>query len=83
MAHGFGAARALRLYAYAAVFARAGYAVVVFDYRGWGDSDGVPRHVLNIADQLDDWRAALDFTRSLPDVDPRRIVASRRRARAG
>ena len=51
MAHGFGAARALRLYAYAAVFARAGYAVVVFDYRGWGDSDGVPRHVLNIADQ--------------------------------
>ena len=48
MAHGFGAARALRLYAYAAVFARAGYAVVVFDYRGWGDSDGVPRHVLNI-----------------------------------
>jgi pimeloyl-ACP methyl ester carboxylesterase len=44
MAHGFGAPRAHRLYAYAESFARAGYLVVVFDYRYWGDSDGLPRH---------------------------------------
>lgn len=75
MAHGFGGVRALRLYAYAEVFARAGYSVVVFDYRGWGDSDGEPRQVLSIADQLDDWRAALDFARSLPGTDPDRVVA--------
>ncbi|WP_280268666.1 alpha/beta hydrolase [Nocardia wallacei] len=75
MAHGFAGARAHRLFAYAAVFAEAGYLVVVFDYRGWGDSDGVPRHVLSIGDQLDDWRAALGFARALPGADPGRIVA--------
>ena len=35
MAHGFAAIRALRLAAYAERFAEAGYAVMVFDYRGW------------------------------------------------
>ncbi|MGY1940699.1 alpha/beta hydrolase [Nocardia gipuzkoensis] len=75
MAHGFGAPRAHRLYAYAESFARAGYLVVVFDYRYWGDSDGLPRHVLDITDQLDDWRTAIAFARTLPGADPNRIVA--------
>ena len=39
MCHGWGGtAKALR--SDAAVFARAGYLVVTFDYRGWGASDG-------------------------------------------
>lgn len=75
MAHGFGAPRAHRLYAYAEAFARAGYVAVVFDYRGWGDSDGLPRNVLTIADQLDDWRTAVEFARSLPGADADRVVA--------
>jgi fermentation-respiration switch protein FrsA (DUF1100 family) len=75
MAHGFGAVRALRLYAYAERFAAAGYAVVAFDYRGFGDSDGQPRQVLNIKAQHADWRAALQFARTLPGVDPKRVVA--------
>jgi len=75
MAHGFGAPRAHRLYAYGGEFARAGYLVVVFDYRYWGDSDGLPRQVLTIADQLDDWRAAIEFARTLPGADSDRIVA--------
>ncbi|WP_280463147.1 alpha/beta hydrolase [Nocardia carnea] len=75
MAHGFAGARAHRLDAYAAEFAQAGYLVVVFDYRGWGDSDGLPRHILSIPGQLDDWRAALRFGRALPGADPARIVA--------
>lgn len=75
MAHGFGAPRAHRLYAYAEVFARGGYIVVVFDYRFWGDSDGWPRNVLSIPDQLDDWRRAIEFARTLPGADPDRIVA--------
>jgi fermentation-respiration switch protein FrsA (DUF1100 family) len=75
MAHGFGSVRALRLYAYAERFAAAGYVVVVFDYRGFGDSDGVPRQILDIAMQHDDWRAALRFSRSLEGVDRTRVVA--------
>jgi pimeloyl-ACP methyl ester carboxylesterase len=75
MGHGFGGVRALRLYAYAERFAEAGYAVVVFDYRGFGESDGSPRQVLDVAMQLQDWRAALQFARELPGVDPQRVVA--------
>ncbi len=75
MAHGFGAVRALRLYAYAEEFAAAGYAVAVFDYRGFGDSAGTPRQVLDISMQHQDWRAALAYARTLPGIDPDRVVA--------
>lgn len=75
MAHGFGAVRALRLYAYAERFAAAGYAVVVFDYRSFGESEGEPRQVLDIAMQHEDWRAALRFARSLEGIDHTRVVA--------
>ncbi len=75
MAHGFGAVRALRLYAYAEEFATAGYAVAVFDYRGFGDSSGTPRQLLDVHMQHQDWRAALAYARSLPGIDPERVVA--------
>jgi fermentation-respiration switch protein FrsA (DUF1100 family) len=75
MAHGFGAVREARLGAYARRFARAGYAAVVFDYRHFGDSGGEPRQLLDIRRQHDDWRAAIAFARSLPEVDPELIVA--------
>ncbi|NYJ01472.1 pimeloyl-ACP methyl ester carboxylesterase [Nocardioides thalensis] len=74
MAHGFAAMRALRLDAYAARFAEAGYAVLVFDYRGWGDSAGEPRRVLDIRAQQLDWRAAVAYARELGDVDTSRVV---------
>ncbi len=74
MAHGFAAIRALRLDAYAARFADAGYAVVVFDYRGWGDSAGEPRRVLDIRAQQLDWRAGVAYARSIEGVDTSRVV---------
>ncbi len=73
MAHGFAAIRALRLDAYAARFAEAGYAVLVFDYRGWGDSAGEPRRVLDIRAQQRDWRAGVAYARSLGGVDTSRV----------
>jgi fermentation-respiration switch protein FrsA (DUF1100 family) len=75
MAHGFSGVRALRLNAFGERFAEAGYATLIFDYRYFGDSEGEPRRLLDIHRQLDDWRAALEFARGLPDVDPNRIVA--------
>ncbi len=75
MAHGFAAIRALRLDAYAARFVEAGYAVLVFDYRGWGDSAGEPRRVLDIGAQQQDWRAGVAYARSLEGVDTARVVA--------
>lgn len=75
MAHGFGAIRALRLPAYAERFAAAGYTVVTFDYRGFGDSAGTPRQVLDVSMQHQDWTAAIAFARNLEGVDPSKVVA--------
>ena len=75
MGHGFGGVRALRLYAYAERFVAAGYLVVVFDYRGFGESEGSPRQVLDVGMQLQDWRSALSFARTRPGVDPERVIA--------
>lgn len=75
MAHGFGGVRGLRLYAYAERFAAEGYVVAVFDYRGFGESEGQPRQVLSVRRQHDDWRAALSYARSIDGVDPDRVVA--------
>jgi pimeloyl-ACP methyl ester carboxylesterase len=74
LAHGFGALRTARLDAYAERFAAAGLAALAFDYRHFGDSAGEPRQLLDVARQLDDWRAAIRFARSLDGVDPERIV---------
>ena len=74
MAHGFGAVREARLDAFAERFAAAGMASVVFDYRCFGASMGRPRQYLSIARQLEDYAAAIEFARGLPDVDGRRIA---------
>jgi pimeloyl-ACP methyl ester carboxylesterase len=75
MGHGFAATREMRLDAYAERFAAVGFAVLVFDYRGWGASEGEPRLVLDIKMQHQDWRAAIAYARSLDDIDTRRVVA--------
>ncbi|HWD65788.1 MAG TPA: alpha/beta fold hydrolase [Solirubrobacteraceae bacterium] len=74
MAHGLGAVKTLRLAAFAERFQEAGYACLVFDYRYFGDSDGEPRELLSIRRQREDWRAAVAFARSLPEVDSARVV---------
>ena len=52
---------------------RPGWPALVFDYRHFGDSDGQPRQLLDIGRQLDDWRAAIAFARSLEELDGDRI----------
>jgi dienelactone hydrolase len=74
LAHGFAAFRDLRLDAYAARFAQAGYAALVFDYRHWGASEGEPRRLLDIRRQHADWRAAVAYARSLDGIDTTRVV---------
>lgn len=69
MAHGFGGERDARLPAFAGRFAAAGLAVLLFDYRGFGDSDGDPRHVVSGPRHVGDYEAALAHARSLDAVD--------------
>jgi pimeloyl-ACP methyl ester carboxylesterase len=74
MAHGFAAERTARLPAFAERFCRAGYAVFLFDYRGFGDSDGKPAQLVSPRRHLQDWRAAISHVRTLPAVDGSRLV---------
>ncbi|KAK0519899.1 hypothetical protein OC834_007232 [Tilletia horrida] len=73
LGHGLGGVKEMRLDAYGARFQRAGYTVLVFDYRYFGGSSGRPRQLLSIGAQLADWAAAIAYVRSLDAVDPQRV----------
>jgi cephalosporin-C deacetylase-like acetyl esterase len=74
MAHGFGGTKDTGLLGYAEGFAAAGLDVLVFDYRGFGESAGSPRQRVSYRRQRSDYRAAIEAARALPGVDPGRIV---------
>lgn len=74
LGHMFGATRSSGLDAFAAAFAEAGFAALAFDYRGFGASAQEPRGEIVVGRQLDDYRAAIAHVRSLPGIDPDRIV---------
>ncbi len=74
MAHGFGALRTFGLEPYAEKFARNGLAVLVFDYRGFGDSGGYPRSLISPRKHVQDWHAAIAHARRLRWVDHGKIA---------
>jgi len=74
MAHGLGGTRDAGLEPYALKFANAGMAVMIFDYRYFGASDGQPRQLLSVSAQLADWAAAIAAVRKIDGVDPARVA---------
>ncbi|MER7580249.1 alpha/beta fold hydrolase [Kitasatospora sp. NPDC097691] len=58
---------------FAARFNDAGFAVLAFDHRRFGESGGAPRQVVRFDEQIADWHAAIEYAATLPDVDPDRI----------
>lgn len=74
MAHGVGGTRDCALLPFAEDFAEAGLDVLLFDYRGFGDSSGEPRQLGYPPRHREDYRAAVEFARGLDGVDPERIV---------
>ena len=74
MAHGYSAVKEMYLERFAEVFAEAGVgAVVVFDNRNFGASDGEPRQEIDPWQQLRDYRDAITCASDLPEVDAERI----------
>lgn len=74
MAHGLAAERSFNLVKFAKQFAYAGYAVICFDYRGFGGSTGKPRGLVSIQQQLLDWKNVLQQVQKRKDIDVKRIV---------
>ena len=74
MGHGFGGTRDMGLERYAVRYLAAGYAVLIFDYRYFGESDGQPRQLIWFPYQLEDWQAAINYARSLKEIDAAKIA---------
>jgi pimeloyl-ACP methyl ester carboxylesterase len=74
MAPGFSATSHFAVFeSYARGIADAGVSVLLFDVRGFGYSDGEPRHEINPWAQARDYRAAIAFLRSTDGIDPSRV----------
>lgn len=74
LCHGLGATREMRMDAFAEVFARAGVAGLTFTYRHFGDSGGEPRQLLDIKKQRQDIDSAIEFVKTLPELDGERVA---------
>ncbi|WP_082378322.1 alpha/beta hydrolase [Caballeronia cordobensis] len=73
LAHGWAMVAGGDLEDYAAVVVGAGVAALTFDFRRLGRSDGLPRQEIDPAWQIEDFRAAISYVRSRPEVDRERI----------
>ena len=74
MGHGFGGTKDMFLERYAVRYQEAGFAVLTFDYRYFGESEGEPRQLMWIPYQLEDYTAAVEYARSRQEIDPARIA---------
>ncbi|MFQ6147770.1 alpha/beta hydrolase [Streptomyces seoulensis] len=70
MAHGFSLVKEAYLDRYAERFVAAGLAVLVYDHRNFGASDGSPRQEIDPWRQIEDYRHAITYASTLPEVDP-------------
>lgn len=75
MANAFSATKEIYLANHAERFAAAGFIVLAFDYRTFGDSDGEPRSQIFPHNQVDDLRNAISWLATQPEVDKDRIGA--------
>jgi fermentation-respiration switch protein FrsA (DUF1100 family) len=73
MAHGFSAVKEMYLDSFAEVFSAAGLGALVFDNRNFGASGGEPRQEIDPWAQVRDYRHAITYATTLPEVDPARI----------
>lgn len=74
MVHGWGGVQDALTLPFYAPFNAAGFAVMTFDYVGWGASEGTPRNVIDPWDRERDVESALQHLREQPQIDPGRIV---------
>jgi len=74
MGHGFGGTKDMIMESYAFRYQEAGFAVLAFDYRHFGKSEGEPRQLVLISYQLEDYTAAIEYVRGLGEIDPARIA---------
>lgn len=74
MANGFALTKKDKLKPFAEKFQQSGFFALAFDYRFLGDSGGMPRQLISNPKQLEDWDRAIEYAKTIPGVDPQRII---------
>ncbi len=73
MAHGFSGVKEQGMDDYAAVFCAGGLAVLVYDHRNLGASDGEPRQEIDPGAQRRDYSHAITWVTAQAKIDPARV----------
>jgi fermentation-respiration switch protein FrsA (DUF1100 family) len=73
MAHGYAGVKEHGITRFAEAFTDAGFVVLLHDHRTFGISGGEPRQDVDPWRQVADWRRAISYLESRPEVDPKRI----------
>jgi uncharacterized protein len=73
LAHGYAGVKEHGLERFARAFAEAGLVALVHDHRNFGASEGAVRHDIDPWRQIADWRRAISFLESRPEVDATKI----------
>ncbi|KAF2159001.1 hypothetical protein M409DRAFT_30537 [Zasmidium cellare ATCC 36951] len=71
--HGFGGLKEWAIPETAEALAQAGIAGLSFDYRNFGDSEGMPREEVSHLGRLQNWQDAITYALSLPETDAQRL----------
>jgi uncharacterized protein len=74
MTHGTSATITMVADRYAEILHDAGFAVLLYDHRNFGISDGEPRGEINPWVQARGYRDAIDFVSSIPEIDKSRVA---------
>ncbi len=75
MGAGIGLVKAGGLEPFAEAFQGEGYAALALDYLSFGESEGTPRNILNLAQELQDFRDVIAWVRGNPSFDNEKIIA--------
>ncbi|MBD3386375.1 prolyl oligopeptidase family serine peptidase [candidate division KSB1 bacterium] len=71
---GIGGTKDMLLERYAKVFNSAGFAVMTYDYRHFGKSDGHPRQLYSMNKQIEDCTAAIKYARGRKEIHEDKII---------
>ncbi len=74
MVHGWGGVQSTLLEPFRRCFNENGFAVMTFDFGGWGESEGTLRNSINPWQRVKDVKSALQYLKSRPEVDANKIV---------
>ena len=74
MAHGLGGEKQCGLGEFAEYYAHLGYNVCVFDHRGFGQSTGKFKHLVDKNSQIQDWKTVIAYLKKHYHISPQQLI---------